>query len=216
MIQRHDCAKPAVSCSQSLLRCSSSHSTTIDLTSRPVCCSRARARNLVFSATSSCPGTRWRSGCRPVIKSCTQCGCQLHAHLPTVRKTHKVLLWDLSRHLEQTILRDLETRLGIRRPMHMDSTAGPSLTSTGAISPGLSALELPLRSQSRDFDVPPLPETGLSHGLESHHLSQPDDDTASASKEDDRQSSITDHRILHSRDQGRQKGGETVRNSLTG
>ena len=68
----------------------------------------------------------------------------------SVRKKHKVLLWDLCRHLEQTILRDLETRLGTRRPMHMDSTAGPSLTTTGTISSGLSALELRLRSQSRD------------------------------------------------------------------
>ncbi|KAL8284640.1 hypothetical protein RB600_009182 [Gaeumannomyces tritici] len=64
----------------------------------------------------------------------------------TVRKKHKALLWDLSRHLEQTTLRDLETRLGVRRPMHMDSTAGPSLTTTGTISSGLPALELPLRS----------------------------------------------------------------------
>lgn len=66
----------------------------------------------------------------------------------TVRKRHKVLLWDLSRHLEQTTIRDLETRLGIRRPMQMDSTAGPSLTTTGTISSGLPALELPLRSLS--------------------------------------------------------------------
>lgn len=68
----------------------------------------------------------------------------------TVRKKHKVLLWDLSWHLEQTAIRDLETRLGIRRPMHMDSTAGPSLTTTGTISLGWLALELPLRSLSRD------------------------------------------------------------------
>ncbi len=45
-----------------------------------------------------------------------------------------------------------------------------------------------------DFDVRSLPERGLTQGIESHHLSQPDHDTASASKEDDRQSSITDHR----------------------
>jgi len=45
-----------------------------------------------------------------------------------------------------------------------------------------------------DFDVPSLPDTGLSQELESHHLSQPDD-TASASKEDDRQSDIADNRI---------------------
>lgn len=40
-----------------------------------------------------------------------------------------------------------------------------------------------------DFDVPSLPETGLSQELESHHLSQPDVDSA---KEPDPQSSITD------------------------
>lgn len=68
----------------------------------------------------------------------------------SVRKKHKVLLWDLSRHLEETALRDLETRLGERRPIHMDSTAGPSLTTTGTISSVLSALELPFRSQCVD------------------------------------------------------------------
>lgn len=47
-----------------------------------------------------------------------------------------------------------------------------------------------------DFDVPSLPETGLSQVLESHHLSQLEDDTASMSKEDDHQSSIADqHRV---------------------
>lgn len=67
-----------------------------------------------------------------------------------VRTKHKELLWNLSRHLEQTTLRDLETRLGIRRPKTLDSTAGPSLTTTGTISTGLWALELPLRSLSID------------------------------------------------------------------
>lgn len=51
-----------------------------------------------------------------------------------VRKKHKVLLWEFSRHLEQTTARDLETRLGIQRPRTMDSTAGPSLTTTGTVS----------------------------------------------------------------------------------
>ncbi|KAJ0107727.1 hypothetical protein J7T55_010334 [Diaporthe amygdali] len=51
-----------------------------------------------------------------------------------VRKKHKVLLWEFSRHLEQTTARDLETRLGIQRPATMDSTAGPSLTTTGTVS----------------------------------------------------------------------------------
>ena len=72
-----------------------------------------------------------------------------------------------------------------------------------------------------DFNVPSLAETGLSQGLENHHLSQPDDDTASMSKEYDRQSGIFDqHPLLqtrHSRDQGRQEAEEekkTVRNSV--
>lgn len=52
-----------------------------------------------------------------------------------VRKKHKTLLWEFSRHLEETTARDLETRLGIpRRPSTMDSTAGPSLTTTGTVS----------------------------------------------------------------------------------
>ncbi|EXF86229.1 hypothetical protein CFIO01_02288 [Colletotrichum fioriniae PJ7] len=54
----------------------------------------------------------------------------------SVRKQQKARLWELSRHLEQAAVRDLETRLGIRRPMTMDSTAGPSLTTTGTISSG--------------------------------------------------------------------------------
>lgn len=62
-----------------------------------------------------------------------------------VRKKHKELLWDFSRHLEQTTARDLETRLGIRRPTTMDSTAGPSLTTTGTVSTGFWTRELSLR-----------------------------------------------------------------------
>ncbi|GKT68577.1 hypothetical protein ColTof4_01000 [Colletotrichum tofieldiae] len=62
-----------------------------------------------------------------------------------VRKKHKVLLWEFSRHLEQTTVRDLETRLGIRRPMTLDSTAGPSLTTTGTVSSGFWPQELSLR-----------------------------------------------------------------------
>ncbi|KAK1506597.1 hypothetical protein CABS01_16895 [Colletotrichum abscissum] len=54
----------------------------------------------------------------------------------SIRKQQKVRLWELSRHLEQAAVRDLETRLGTRRPMTMDSTAGPSLTTTGTISSG--------------------------------------------------------------------------------
>lgn len=52
----------------------------------------------------------------------------------TVRKKHKALLWEFSRHLEQTTARDLDTRLGKKRPFTMDSTAGPSLTSTSTTS----------------------------------------------------------------------------------
>ncbi|QBZ66590.1 hypothetical protein PoMZ_13573 [Pyricularia oryzae] len=65
----------------------------------------------------------------------------------SVRKKHKTLLWDLNRHLEETVLRDLETRFGVRRPVHMDSTAGPSLTTTGTFSSFSSAMELPIRSE---------------------------------------------------------------------
>jgi hypothetical protein len=49
---------------------------------------------------------------------------------PAVRKSHNVLLGELSRHLEQTTVRDLETRLGIRRAKSQDSTAGPSMPTT--------------------------------------------------------------------------------------
>lgn len=67
-----------------------------------------------------------------------------------VRKKHKVLLWEFSRHLEETTARDLETRLGTpQRPFNMDSTAGPSLTSTGAISVDSWEIELPLRGLRR-------------------------------------------------------------------
>ncbi|KAI1051238.1 hypothetical protein LB506_013033 [Fusarium annulatum] len=51
-----------------------------------------------------------------------------------VRKRNKTLLWELSRHLEDTTARDLETRLGIRRRKNLDSTAGPSLTTSGSIA----------------------------------------------------------------------------------
>lgn len=47
-----------------------------------------------------------------------------------VKRRHKVLLWELSRHLEETTARDLETRLGIRRAKSSDSTAGPSIPTT--------------------------------------------------------------------------------------
>lgn len=59
-----------------------------------------------------------------------------------VRKKHKVLLWEFSKHLEQTTARDLETRLGIRRPHTKDSTAGPSLTTTGTVSTDVDHLSL--------------------------------------------------------------------------
>ncbi|KAH7127920.1 hypothetical protein B0J13DRAFT_646022 [Dactylonectria estremocensis] len=66
----------------------------------------------------------------------------------SVRKEHKVRLWELSRHLEQTTARDLETRLGIaRRPRTLDSTAGPSLTTTESFTSGRWAAELAIRSQ---------------------------------------------------------------------
>lgn len=65
-----------------------------------------------------------------------------------VRKRHKVLLWEFSRHLEETTARDLETRLrlDIRRPFTRDSTDGPSLTSTGSLSMVSWSQNLPLRA----------------------------------------------------------------------
>ncbi|KAH6699451.1 hypothetical protein EV126DRAFT_423850 [Verticillium dahliae] len=67
-----------------------------------------------------------------------------------VRKKHKILLWEFSRHLEQTTARDLETRLGIRRMMTMDSTDGPSLTTTGTFSSKSHTDELSIRSIEAD------------------------------------------------------------------
>ncbi|KAF3801494.1 hypothetical protein GCG54_00014708 [Colletotrichum gloeosporioides] len=66
-----------------------------------------------------------------------------------VRKKHKALLWEFSRHLEQTTARDLETRLGIRRPISKDSTAGPSLTTSWTDSIGSWTQELSLRGPRR-------------------------------------------------------------------
>ncbi|KAM5353684.1 hypothetical protein ACJ41O_000334 [Fusarium nematophilum] len=65
-----------------------------------------------------------------------------------VRKQHKTLLWELSRHLEQMTARDLETRLGIRRRKNLDSTAGPSLTTSGSITSGWWLDELPFHGKS--------------------------------------------------------------------
>ncbi|KAF0320469.1 hypothetical protein GQ607_012225 [Colletotrichum asianum] len=62
-----------------------------------------------------------------------------------VRKKHKALLWEFSRHLEETTARDLETRLGIRRPKSKDSTAGPSLTTSWTDSTGSRTQDLSLR-----------------------------------------------------------------------
>ncbi|KAH7020473.1 hypothetical protein EDB80DRAFT_561576 [Ilyonectria destructans] len=65
----------------------------------------------------------------------------------SVRKEHKTRLWELSRHLEQTTARDLVTRLGIRRPKALDSTAGPSLTTTESFASGWLQAELVIRPQ---------------------------------------------------------------------
>lgn len=67
----------------------------------------------------------------------------------TVRKWYKPLLWEFCRHLEHVTARDLETRLGIRRPNTMDSSAGPSLTSTWTELTELSSQDLPLRDVIR-------------------------------------------------------------------
>ncbi|KAJ6783475.1 hypothetical protein PWT90_03508 [Aphanocladium album] len=55
---------------------------------------------------------------------------------PGVRKVHKKMLWDLSQHLEKMAARDLETRLGLRRPATVDSSAGPSLPTTESLASG--------------------------------------------------------------------------------
>lgn len=59
----------------------------------------------------------------------------------TVRKQHKELLWAFTRHLEGVAGEDLQTKLGIsRRPINRDSTAGPSLTSTGSVIGAVSSV----------------------------------------------------------------------------
>jgi nucleic acid/nucleotide deaminase of polymorphic system toxin len=65
-----------------------------------------------------------------------------------VRKKHKVLLWEFSRHLEGTAARDLEMRLGLRRQPAMDSTAGPSLTTTATDVSGNWVHQVSLRAAS--------------------------------------------------------------------
>jgi hypothetical protein len=67
-----------------------------------------------------------------------------------VRRTHKPLLWNLTQHLEKTIVRDLKSRLGTRRLPQLDSTAGPSLTTTDSrFTTAFAALEIRLRDQAR-------------------------------------------------------------------
>ncbi|KXJ85599.1 hypothetical protein Micbo1qcDRAFT_141367 [Microdochium bolleyi] len=63
----------------------------------------------------------------------------------TVRKRHKHLLWEFVRYLEETTARDLQTRLGLRRPINSDSTAGPSLTTTAESVTGSLASGVPER-----------------------------------------------------------------------
>lgn len=72
-----------------------------------------------------------------------------------VRKKHKTLLWEFSRYLEQTTARDLETRLGMKRPYNMDSTDGPSLTTTGTVSMEPWDQELSLRLLGGDEKAAP-------------------------------------------------------------
>ena len=66
----------------------------------------------------------------------------------SVRQSHRVLLWDLNRHLEQTAARDLQTRLGIQRPRTLDSTAGPSLPTTSSLFSARWTREIPQHSSS--------------------------------------------------------------------
>ncbi|KAH7176904.1 hypothetical protein EDB81DRAFT_707606 [Dactylonectria macrodidyma] len=72
----------------------------------------------------------------------------------SVRKAHKVRLWELSRQLEQTTARDLETRLGIRRPKSLDSTAGPSLTSMDSLTSGWLLAQLAIHPQPQGTSTP--------------------------------------------------------------
>jgi hypothetical protein len=65
-----------------------------------------------------------------------------------VRKKHKNMLWEFSRHLEETTVRDLGNRLGITRPYNLDSTAGPSLTTTGSIFTDFGSQGLSLRGRA--------------------------------------------------------------------
>lgn len=66
----------------------------------------------------------------------------------TVRKSHKVKLWELSRYLEETAARDLQTRLGVRRPKALDSTAGPSFPTTSSLPSASWTWDIPIRSSS--------------------------------------------------------------------
>lgn len=61
--------------------CSFSPSTIITQTLHHASCLWAQARRFASSVTISYPGTHWRSGCQPVIKSFIRLGCQLHARL---------------------------------------------------------------------------------------------------------------------------------------
>ena len=53
-----------------------------------------------------------------------------------IRKAHKEMLWAMSRHLEKTAARDIDMRLGIRRPSAADSSGGPSLPTTESLDSG--------------------------------------------------------------------------------
>lgn len=91
-----------------------------------------------------------------------------------VRKKHKILLWEFSRHLEQTTARDLETRLGMKRPYNMDSTAGPSLTTTGTVSmePWDQELSLLLLGGHEKAASEVLENTVPKEGIQQHRLTK--------------------------------------------
>ncbi|KAF6789076.1 NB-ARC and TPR domain protein [Colletotrichum sojae] len=70
-----------------------------------------------------------------------------------IRKKHKALLWEFSRHLEETAAHELQTRLGIRRPATMDSTAGPSMTTTATLSTGFWSSKPSLSDEVTDEET---------------------------------------------------------------
>ena len=107
-------------------------------TSKKACflCHRFMSRHPLDMGVSACHQKLYPSWDPP---ECTK---------STVRKSHRILLWELSRHLEQTAARDLQTRLGVLRPKALDSTAGPSFPTTSSLPSASWTWEIPIRGPS--------------------------------------------------------------------